>query len=107
MERTATFVWYGPFALLGKRGDPPEIRLREIANFSAATRGLYLVVGSMRRTLIRQDRVVYVGRTGRSFHQRLSEHLDGAGRGDDAKLCKIEQTGVVTSIWSGGGSWST
>jgi hypothetical protein len=76
----------------------PESRLREIANFAGATRGLYLVVGSMRRTLIRQDRVIYVGRTGRSFYQRLSEHLD-ENRGDGAKLSKIEKSGVVTSIW--------
>jgi hypothetical protein len=98
MERTASFVWYGPFVLLGKRGDPPEVRLREIGNFTAAARGLYLFVGSMRRTLIRQDRLIYVGRTGRNFYQRLCEHLDQK-RGDAAKLRLIESSGLVSSIW--------
>lgn len=98
MERTATFTWYGPFELAGKPSDPPEKRLSAITAFTAARRGIYVVVGSRKRTLMRQDRILYIGRTWRSFAEALAEQLYDK-RPDVGRLRPVERDGSISAIW--------
>jgi len=98
MERTATFTWYGPFELAGRPGDAPERRLAGISAFTAARKGIYVVVGARKRTLMRQDRILYIGRTWRSFTEALGEQLTDR-REDVGRLRAAEQGGTISAIW--------
>lgn len=98
MERTATFTWFGPFELAGKPGTAPERRLAAISNFHVARKGIYVVVGSRRRSLMRQDRILYIGRTWRSFAEALGEQLTDK-RDDVGRLRVIEREGAISAIW--------